>query len=70
MAHGGSQARGRIRVTPAGLHHSHSNTRIRAVSVTYTIAHRNAGFLTHRERPGIEPAISWLMVRFVSAVPQ
>ena len=37
-----SQARGRIRATDAGLHHSHSN----------------AGFLTHRVRPGIEPASS------------
>ena len=26
MAHGSSQARGRIGVTAAGLHHSHSNT--------------------------------------------
>ena len=26
-AHGGSQARGRIRATAAGLHHSHSNSR-------------------------------------------
>ena len=26
-AYGGSQARGRIRATPASLHHSHSNTR-------------------------------------------
>ena len=27
MAHGGSQARGRIGATAAGLHHSHSNAR-------------------------------------------
>ena len=25
LAHGGSQARGRVGVTAAGLHHSHSN---------------------------------------------
>ena len=30
MAYGGSQARGRIRATAAGLHHSHSNIRSKA----------------------------------------
>ena len=32
--------------------------RIQATSETYTIAHRNTGFLTHWARPGIEPASS------------
>ena len=43
---------------------------IRAASVTYTTAHGNARSITHRERPGIEPATSWFLVRFVSSVPQ
>ena len=38
--------------------------------LTYTTAHSNAGSLTHRERPGIKPATSWLLVGFVSTVPQ
>ena len=37
--------------------------------MTYTTAHGNARSLTHRVRPGIEPAISWILVRFVSAEP-
>ena len=37
--------------------------RVGAVSVTYTTAHDNA-------RPGIEPASSWILVRFVSTEPQ
>ena len=35
----------------------------------YTTAHCNAGSLTHWARPGIEPASSWILVRFVSAEP-
>ena len=50
MAYGGSQARGLIRATAAGLPHSHSN----------------AGSLAHWVRPGMEPATSWFPVRFVS----
>ena len=46
-AHGGSQARGQIGATAAGLCHSHSNGRIQAMSVTYTTAHGNTGSLTH-----------------------
>ena len=40
------------------------------MSVTYTKAHGNAGSLTQRARPGIRPASSWILVRFVSAEPQ
>ena len=54
MAYGGSQARELIGATAAGLCHSHSN----------------AGFLIHRARPVIEPTPSWLLVRFLSTVPQ
>ena len=53
-AYGGSQARGQIRAT----------------AETYTTAHSKAGSLTHWVRPGIEPATSWFLVRFVSTVPQ
>ena len=42
---------------------------IRAASATYTTAHGNAGSLTHGLRPGIEPASSWFLVRFISAEP-
>ena len=40
---------------------------IRAASVTYTIAHGNAGSLTHCVRPGIELVSSWVLVGFVTA---
>ena len=40
--------------------------RIRATSVTYTTAHGKARSLTHWMRPGIEPASSWLLLRFVT----
>ena len=46
-AQGRSQARGRIRATAAGLHHSYSNTRSKPPSATYTTAHSNAAALTH-----------------------
>ena len=66
VAHGSSQARGQIRATAAGLHHS----RIQAESATYTIAHNNAGSLTHWVRPGMEPASSWILVGFVTTERQ
>ena len=52
-AYGGYQARGRIRAIAAGLLHSHSNT----------------GSLAYWARPGIEPASSQMLVRFVSVKP-
>ena len=39
---------------------------IQAMSSTYTTAHSNVRSLTHWERPGIEPASSWILVRFIS----
>ena len=42
--------------------------RIQAVSVTYPMAHGNAGSPTHWARPGIEPISPWLLVRLVFAV--
>jgi len=42
------------------------------MSATYTTAHGKARFPTHSVRPGIgpEPASSWILFGFVSAVPQ
>ena len=64
-----SQARAWIRAATAGLCHSHSNG-IQAESATYTTAHSNGGSLTHWVMPGIEPTSSWILVGFISAVPQ
>ena len=49
--------------------HSHSNAQIWATCATYTIAHGNSRSLTHWTGPGIEPATSWCLVRFVSVLP-
>ena len=38
--------------------------------LTYTTAPCNAGSLTHWMTPGIEPSSSWILVGFVSTVPQ
>ena len=70
MAHGNSQARGRIGATAADLHHSHKQQGICAVSATCTTAHGNARSLTHRVGPGIEPVSSWILVGFVTTKPQ
>ena len=66
MAHGGSQARGRIGAAAASLHHSHSNMG----SEPHTTAHGNGGSLTHWASPGIEPTTSWFLVGFVSPEPR
>ena len=44
--------------------------RIWATPVTYTTLHGNSRSLTHWARPGTEPTSSWILVRFVSTVPQ
>ena len=43
---------------------------IQGTSVTYTTAPDNAGSPTHWAKPGMEPASSWIIVRFVTAEPQ
>ena len=43
--------------------------RIQATSVTCTTDHGNARSLTDWAKPGIEPASSWILVRFVSTEP-
>ena len=65
MAYRSSQARGRIGAAAAGLH----QRGIQATSATYMAAHGNAGSLTHRARPGIEPMSSWILVGFVTTEP-
>ena len=70
FTHGGSQARGWIRATAASLHHSHSNAASKPCLRTTTTAHSNTGSLIHSERPGIEPASSQILVRFVFTEPR
>ena len=43
---------------------------IQAEVATYATAHSNTGSLTHRARSEIEPASSWMLVRFVSTEPR
>ena len=69
-AYGGSQARGPIRATAAGLCQSHSNARSEPCLWPTTTALGNAGSASHWARPGIEPETSWFLVRFVSDAPQ
>ena len=53
----------RIRAVATGLHEP---LQIRAASATCSTAHGHAGSLTH----WIEPASSWILVKFVSTEPQ
>ena len=39
-------------------------------AVVAGLHHSNVRSLAHRERPGIEPASSWMLVRFISPEPQ
>ena len=64
--YGGFQARGQIRAVTAGLYHQPQPWVIQPISVTYTAAHGNARSLTHWARPVIEPASSWMLVKFVN----
>ena len=62
---GSCQARAQIRATDAGLCQSHSN----AVSKSHlwtTTAHGNTRSITHWARPGIKPASSRILVRFIN----
>ena len=65
ITYGNSQARGRIRGAVASLHHSHSNAGSELhLRLTPTV-HSTVRSLTHWVRPGMEPASSWILVRFV-----
>ena len=69
-AHGSSQPRGQIVAVATGLHHSHSNTRSKRHLWPTPQLTAIPDLLTHRARPGIEPASSWILVRFVTAEPR
>ena len=58
---------GSIRATAASLHHS--NAEFKLPLKTTPQLNSSAGFPTHRARPGIESASSWMLVGFVSSVP-
>ena len=66
VGYGGSQARGPIGTVAAGVMPEPQQCRIRAVSVTCTTVHGNAGSLTHWERPGMEPSPSRMLVGFTT----
>ena len=68
-AYRGSQARGQIRATAAGLYHSHSNARSESHLRPTLQLTATPDPLTHRVRPGMEPATSWFLVGFVSTAP-
>ena len=63
VAYGGSQARGPIRAVATSPATATATPDL-SLSSTYTTAHSNPGSLTHRSRPGIEPATSWFLVGF------
>ena len=68
-AYGGFQPTGWIGATAACLCHSHNNVGSKLRLRPTTTAHGNTRSLTHWARPGIKPASSWILVRFISAVP-
>ena len=63
VAYGGSQARGLVYATA---------TAMLDLSHIFDLPHAygNAGSLTHWARPGIKPASSWILVRFITTEPQ
>ena len=69
VANGHSQARGRIRAMAAGPHHSHSKWDPSHVCKLHHSSWQH-WILNPLSRPGNEPEISWLPVRFISVVPQ
>ena len=68
VTYGGSQARGSARAMAASLRQSHSNTgsEPQQCRMSHVLQPSNARSLTHWARPGIEPASSWMLVRFVN----
>ena len=63
VAYGSSQDRGGTKLQP-------QQCQIPALSVIYTTAHSNGRSLTDWARPGMEPASSWILIRFVTTEPQ
>ena len=70
MAYGGSQARGQFGATAASLHHSHSNVGSEPCLRPTPQLMATADPRPQGARPWIEPASSWILVPFLSAVPQ
>ena len=70
LVYGGSQARGQIRAVATGLHYNHSSRRYEPCLQPTSELVANARSLTHWAIPGMEPASSWILVRFVSTEPQ
>lgn len=70
MAHGSSQARGRNQSCSCWPTPQPQQRQNQATSSTYTRAHSNARSLMHWVRPRIEPASSWIFVRFISVEPR
>ena len=65
-AHGGSQARGPVGAIAAGLRQSHSNAESELRLQPTPQLTGNTGSLTHWAKPGIKPATSWFLVRFIN----
>ena len=72
MTYGSSQARGQIGAAASSLRHSHSNSNTRFDLFLRPTPQLMVmlDLLAHWERPGIQPASSWNLVRFVTAKPQ
>ena len=69
-AYGSSQARDWIRAAAASLYHSRSNAGSEPRLQPTPQFKVNTRSLTHWARPRIEPASSWMLIRFVSTEPQ
>ena len=65
-AYGGSQTRSRTGAGAAGLRHSHSNTRSPSDIWDLLQLWATLDLLIHGARPGIEPASSWVLVKFLT----
>ena len=72
MAYEGSQARGLIGATVAGLHQSPTATQVPSCICNLHHSSRQHWILNPLSwaRPGIEPASSWILVRLISSEPR
>ena len=68
-AYGGSQARGPVGATTAGLYHSHSSARSE-LHLWPILQLTASSILSTLSELGIEPATSWFLVGFISVVPR
>jgi len=59
-----------FRDAPAAYRNSQARGRIRAIATSSCHSHSDARFLSHWARPGIEPASSWIVVKFMSTEPR